>query len=176
MRLVQDVAIDLFETGGYDVTTIEAIADASGVSAATIYRHFGNKESIVLWDEQDRTIDAELGARLGRQPPLEAFRDAAIAAYGGRTDSDELRRRLKLVYTHPTILGVAAQDEARHRAELADAIAQVDGRSRRTINDGVIAAIALAALDVAFTHWQSANPEQRLVDLIAEAFAAVTGP
>ena len=48
MRMVQETAVELFERVGYESTTIETVASASGVSAATIYRHFGNKETIVL--------------------------------------------------------------------------------------------------------------------------------
>lgn len=176
MRVVQDTAVELFERGGYGPTTIEAIAEASGVSTATIYRHFGNKETIVLWDERDSVIDSELEQRLGQQPLLEAFRDAAIAAYDQRNDTDLFLRRLKLIYANPPILGVAAQNEARDRAELAAAFAAVGGRRRTTIDDEVTAAVALAALDVAFTEWQRANAKQRLARTITAAFAAASNP
>lgn len=172
MRLVQGTAIELFERDGFDTTTIDAISAASGVSTATIYRHFGNKETIVLWDEFDGTIDAELAHRLVEQPPLEAFRDAAVAAYGQRDDTDLLLRRLKLVYGHPSILGVAAQAEATNRSELATALALVGGRKRPDIADDVTAAIALTALDVAFTRWQAADGEQPIANVIGETFAA----
>lgn len=172
MRIVQDTAVALFERNGYDATTIETIAESSGVSTATIYRHFGNKETIVLWDERETVIDGELERRLGRQPPLEAFRDAAIAAFDQRDDLDLLRRRLKLVYDHPAILGVAAQIEARNRSELAAAFAATRGRRRASINDEVTAAVALTALDVAFTRWQRNNSTRRLARTITDAFAA----
>ena len=176
MRLVQGTAIDLFERNGYDDTTIGAISAASGVSTATIYRHFGNKETIVLWDEFDGTIDAELAHRLVEQPPLEAFRDAAVAAYGQRDDTDLLLRRLKLVYGHPSILGVAAQNEATNRSELATALALIDGRDAPGIADDVTAAIALATLDVAFTRWQDAHGDQPIAKVINESFAAASKP
>ena len=172
MRLVQDTAVELFERDGYESTTIEAIAAASGVSTATIYRHFRNKETIVLWDERDNTINDELEVRLGRQPPLEAFRDAAIVAYDGRNDRDRFLRRLRLVYANPSILGVAAQNEARHRSELAAGLAAADGRRRPTMEDDVTAAIALATLDVAFTRWQGAHGRQGLGRIITDAFSA----
>lgn len=172
MRLVQDTAVELFERYGYESTTIEAIAEASGVSTATIYRHFGNKETIVLWDERDNVITTELEQRLGLQPPLEAFRDAAIAAYDERDDRDRFLRRLRLAYANPSILGVAAQNEARNRSELAAGLAAADGRRRPTIDDDVTAAIALAALDVAFTRWQRTDVQHGLGRMISEAFSA----
>lgn len=174
MHLIQDIAVELFERDGYESTTIEMIAAASGASTATIYRHFGNKETIVLWDERDHVIDEEIARRLGRQPPLEAFRDAAIAAYDNRDDHDRFLRRLKVVYANPSILGVAARNEARSRSELAASLAAAEGRYQPTIDDDVIAAIALATLDVAFAHWQRTDAQQGLGHTIADAYSAVT--
>lgn len=174
MRLVQDTAVEMFERDGFESTTIEAIAAASGVSTATIYRHFGNKETIVLWDERDTVINNELRERLGRQSPLDAFRDAAIVAYEGRDDSGRFLRRLRLVYANPSILGVAAQNDARDRSELAAGLAAADGRRQPTIEDDVTAAIALAALDVAFTRWQRVDAGEGLGDTITAAFTAAT--
>lgn len=176
MRVVQDAAVELFERDGYAATTIEAIAEASGVSTATIYRHFGNKETIVLWDERDSVVDTELEQRLGQQPLLEAFRDAAITAYDQRDDRELFLRRLKLIYANPPILGVAAQNEAIDRAELAAACAAADGRRRLTVDDEVSAAVALATLDVAFTHWQRTDAKQRLARAINDAFTAASNP
>lgn len=173
MRTVQEASIALFERAGFDATTIDAIAESSGVSTATIYRHFGNKETIVLWDERDHVIDTQLEERLGTQPPLEAFRDAAIAAFDQRDDLELFLRRLKLVYSQPAILGVAAQVEAKDRVELAAAFAAADGRRRAVIADEVMAGVALTALDVAFTHWQRSNAKQSLAHAISTAFEAV---
>ena len=174
MRLVQEAAVELFERDGYGTTTIEAIAEASGVSTATIYRHFGNKETIVLWDERDGVITGELEQRLGHQSDLEAFRDAAIVAFDQREDRDLFLRRLKLIYANPPILGVAAQNEARDRVELAAAFAAANGRRSSTVNDEVSAAVALVALDVAFTRWQRTNAKHGLAHTITAAFAAAT--
>ena len=53
MRLVQEVALDLFDAHGYVDVTVERIAAASDISPSSVYRYFGTKEHIVLWDEND---------------------------------------------------------------------------------------------------------------------------
>lgn len=44
---VVTAAHDLFVARGYTATTVEAVADASGVPQATVYRHFGGKRGIL---------------------------------------------------------------------------------------------------------------------------------
>src|SRR5688572_21914373 len=80
MRRVQEAALDLFERRGFDEVRIEEIAAASEVSSATIYRHFGTKERIVLWDEYDPMLEAAIAERLPGAAPLPAVREALVAS------------------------------------------------------------------------------------------------
>ena len=41
-------ALDLFATRGIDATSMDSIAQASGVSKATIYNHWANKEALLM--------------------------------------------------------------------------------------------------------------------------------
>jgi AcrR family transcriptional regulator len=47
-RKVLEAAILLFSEHGIDATSIDAIAEASGVSKATIYKHWQGKDSLLL--------------------------------------------------------------------------------------------------------------------------------
>src|SRR5262245_7986709 len=49
---IADAAVALFVDHGYVETTMEAVAEAAGVSRRTAYRHFPNKEDLVF--EQPR--------------------------------------------------------------------------------------------------------------------------
>ena len=62
-KQVLDAALTLFAERGIDATSMDAIADASGVSKATIYKHWPDKDALCL----------EVLSRLhGRdQPPIE---------------------------------------------------------------------------------------------------------
>ncbi|MCP5024991.1 MAG: TetR family transcriptional regulator [Actinomycetia bacterium] len=174
MRLVQVTAVDMFEAEGFDATTIEAIANACGVSPSTIYRHFSTKENIVLWDERDLIIDAELGERLGRQPAIQAFRDTVVVGLAERDDRELFLRRLGLIYSEPSIWAAAAHRDREDRAELAIAIASVSGHKHPSLADESVAAVCLAALDVALEHWQRDEGRTPLAELINESIHAVT--
>ena len=164
----------MFESAGFDATTVDAIAVESGVSASTIYRHFGTKEKLVLWDERDPVVDAELGKRLGRQPPLQAFKDAVTVAFVERHDSGLFLRRLRLIFAEPTIWAAAAQQDQSDRAELASAFAATDRRRKVSLADEVAAAVCLTALDVALDRWQGGKNKAHLGDLIDQALTAAT--
>lgn len=45
---VLKAALCLFAENGFDVTSMDAIAESSGVSKATIYKHWANKEALFL--------------------------------------------------------------------------------------------------------------------------------
>ncbi|MCP3854195.1 MAG: helix-turn-helix transcriptional regulator [Actinomycetia bacterium] len=175
MQLVQATAVAMFEIDGFEHTTIDAIAEACGISASTIYRHFGTKERIVLWDERDPIIDDELGRRLMKQAAVDAFRDTAIAALADREDHESFLRRLKLTYAEPAIWAAAAQQDRIDRADLAAGIATIAGHKSVTVADDCAAAVCLAALDVALDRWQQDGAAVPLGDLIIETFAAATG-
>ena len=79
---VLDAALGLFAARGVDATSMDAIAEASGVSKATIYKHWPDKEALCLEaiahlmgrDQPPQGFDsgdvrADLVALLGHQPP-----------------------------------------------------------------------------------------------------------
>lgn len=80
-RKVLDAALNLFAERGIDATSMDAIADVSGVSKATIYKHWRDKDKLCLEalgylhgvDEEPPVFDsgdlrADLIAQLNYQP------------------------------------------------------------------------------------------------------------
>jgi AcrR family transcriptional regulator len=93
-------AIDLFGERGIDATSMDAIAQASGVSKATIYNHWADKEALLMeimvflngLDREREDVDTgdivrDLATVLSRKPPGEFDRERdrmtpAFIAYG----------------------------------------------------------------------------------------------
>jgi AcrR family transcriptional regulator len=80
-KKVLDAAVQLFSERGIDATSMDSIADASGVSKATIYKHWQDKDALFLevmghlhgLDEEPPVFDsgdfrADLIAQLQYQP------------------------------------------------------------------------------------------------------------
>lgn len=99
-------AIDLFESQGFDATSVEQIADRVDVSARTFHRYFPAKEDVLFADVADRhqAFGAILRARPADEPLLTSLREAAIehAANMARRPEHE-ERRLRIIEGNPTL-------------------------------------------------------------------------
>ena len=84
MYRIQSVALDLFEARGFEDVTVEEIAEASEVSPSSVYRYFGTKEQIVLWDEYDPDMAEILVAALDSDAvPIEGLRRVLTGMVAG---------------------------------------------------------------------------------------------
>src|SRR3954462_7134559 len=89
-REIENAAIRVFASKGYDRTTVVDIASEAGISRRTFFRYFGSKEH-VLRAHQDR-LRRRVVRALERRPPEEpaacalcqAFLDTADVTPDGR--------------------------------------------------------------------------------------------
>ncbi|ONI92150.1 TetR family transcriptional regulator [Saccharothrix sp. ALI-22-I] len=174
-RAIQDHALRLFLSKGYDETTVEEIAAAAGVSHMTFFRYFPTKEAVVEDDDYDPLIAELVRNRPAGESPLTALHaalhtglDAVLA-----TDRDAVYTRTRLVVTTPALRARQWRNTATTQSLLAQALADreqrpVDLRLR------VIAAAATAALITALTAWVDGDGTEDLRTLVDEAFAALS--
>lgn len=173
MKRVQTIAVERFTVDGFDAVTVEQIAAAAEVSAMSVYRWFGTKEGLVIWDEFDPPILAGVGERLADRPPLDAVRDALVALLDDVYDRErELAlARTRLIVQEPAL---RAASNANGRL-LRDALAAVliDHTDLDAAASTAIAATAVALLEVAVERWQHDDGRRRLAAAIADTFAAL---
>jgi AcrR family transcriptional regulator len=169
MRRIQDVAIEQFERHGFDEVTIEQVAAASDVSPSSIYRYFGTKEQLVVWDPHDAAAAHLVGQQLPDLLPTEAIRTIVVGTLGEafRTDEDRIRRRLQLAFAHPSI--EAALDL--QATQLTPAIAALLGhhldRAPDDLDVQVLAYAFVGGLMGALRHWHASGyttPVEALID------------
>jgi AcrR family transcriptional regulator len=97
---VLDAAVVLFGSRGYEATSLDQVADASGVRKQTVLYHFGDKEGL-LGAVIDRSA-AELAAALERglsRPGLEGW---------ARVES-VVRATFRLAAQRPALLGLVRE-------------------------------------------------------------------
>jgi AcrR family transcriptional regulator len=177
---LHNAAQELVFERGLDAVTVEAIADAAGVSRRTFSNYFANKECALLHGDQlryDRLL-SELRARPADEPPWTALRRSAVGYYEsiGQVDP-ELVAQLKMIRKHPSLLvqQVVAhvQLERRLGAELAERSADAEAERFRS---RLLAGTFLAALRSASQRWLELQGAVPLIDVVLEALDAVAAP
>ena len=73
-------AVELFETHGYDATTVDQIATAAGVAPRTYFHHFATKEDILFDGYAERLDEAARRFRASRSTTLWGALSEASAA------------------------------------------------------------------------------------------------
>lgn len=99
-------AVELFERDGYDETSMDAVAEAAGVSRRSLFRLFPTKSSL-LWDgfgQYLEALSALVDATPDDEPAFAAVERCLISALP--TDAASLhavRVRLRIVDSHPDL-------------------------------------------------------------------------
>lgn len=171
MRRLQEVALDLFEDRGFGSVTIEEIAAAADLGPATVYRNFGTKERIVLWDDYDPALFAQIADRLPG-PPLAAMLEGVIAALAPIYKRDHVRllRRTRLALSIPSVVAASAADMMALRTGLSRLLVE-QGGIKSALDADVLAATFAATLEVALAHWVAGKGATPLATVLRRAFA-----
>lgn len=170
MRRVQALALDLFEARGFAGVTIEEIALSAGLSAPTVYRHFGTKEQLVLWDEYDPMILASLAEATEPQTllaKLEAAFACTLEAVSAK-DAERVLRRTRLVQAEPALRQANLAALARTRDALAAAFV-AQGACSSEFEAEVVAGAVVSALDIGVSRWARARKGASLSTFVGDA-------
>jgi AcrR family transcriptional regulator len=158
MRRVQARALDLFERRGFEEVTIEEIAAGSDVSPPTVYRHFGTKEGLVLWDEYDPMLFAAVADRLSSATVIESVRGGLVQALDRiyAKDSARILRRARLLAQYPALAAANVGQLLALRRGMASLFLEA-AACRDALDADVTAAAIVATLEVAVDHWVAAG-------------------
>src|SRR5258708_40321796 len=101
-RAIQTAALRLFETQGYEHTTVEQIAEAAETSTTTFYRYFPTKEDVVLDNDASPLFETTAAVRPAGEP-LTATVRAAMGAGVAAAEGDRALTlpRMRLVAARP---------------------------------------------------------------------------
>jgi AcrR family transcriptional regulator len=170
MRRIQDAALDLFETRGLDRATIEEIASVAGSSAPSVYRYFGTKEHIVLWDEYEPALVDAFAARARRGSLLAALEAAILDELDDIYARDRKRvlRRIRLIEKHPPLAMANGAVLMALRRELAAVCTR--GRHCDGLAADVLAGAVVAALEAAVSRWSDGGGKSPLTGYVRRAF------
>lgn len=175
MRRIQDVALDLFESESYGAVTIERVAAAAEVSPSSVYRYFGTKEQIVLWDEYDPVWIGELLDEISAQPPMTALRRAAEVLIIGPLTTDEayVQRRTRLIMEEPSIEAASALALYEAAELIGKTLSEALGREHGDLEVQLLSHAFVGAITGAIHHWYESGFATPLGVLLQQALDAL---
>jgi AcrR family transcriptional regulator len=122
-RALVDAAAELFDSKGYDETTVAEIAAAAEVSTRTFFSYFASKEEILFPDSESRVQAslAAIAARGSADRPADVLLRALEHIF--ETDTDMVGRmaeiRTRLMLTVPAVRGRGLQIQLAAQQEIA---------------------------------------------------------
>ena len=158
---IQEAALRLFRTQGYEQTTIEQIAEAAEVSPSTFFRYFPTKEDIVLHDALDPLFFASFAEQPPELSPIQALRASLRVVAEGLTPQqlETEQERQELIMTVPGLRARMLDGFASTMHGMAVQLAERVGRSPDDLEvRAVIGAVLGAGIAVWFTSPGSPRP------------------
>lgn len=177
MRRVQTVALELFERDGFDEVTIERIAVEAEVSPSSVYRYFGTKEQLVIWDEYDPAALAAIAEELESAPPMEAVARVvrAIVTEAFEADEERIRRRLRIAYATPAVEAASALQAYEMAGLIAGVLAHKLGRDPDDLEVQVTAHTLVGGILGALRHWYATDFTTPIREVIDVPIAVLEG-
>lgn len=173
MRRIQQVALELFDEHGYRSVTIERIAEDAEVSQSSVYRYFGTKEQLVLWNEHSDRILEIIASQIEDHPPVEAVRRAAdnivSELFGG--DQQAIRRRMRYAMEEPDVRAALAVRMQEITQLLAGMLARGSASHTDDLQHQVAASTIVGAVIGAVHHWYASGYASSFDELLKRALA-----
>jgi mycofactocin system transcriptional regulator len=172
---IQAVALDLFTSHGFDETTTDDIAEATGIGRRTLFRYFPSKFDIP-WGQFDDSLGG-LRQRLASMPQtLPAWeavqRSVVLFNTFDQSVVSQHRMRMGLLLHTPSLQAHSVLMYARWRSVIADFVAIRMGGSSTDLLPRTAGHVSLALAISAYEQWLSSDATP-LEDLLSEAMAAL---
>lgn len=179
-RQVRREALQLFVAHGFDATTIDDVAAASGISARSFFRYFATKEDVLIGESiafGQHVRDAFV-ARPSDEPVWTSLRACLQPMVVGMTA--DLQYGLNLMRVVVSAPSLRAHHVEKHLAWeqllIPKVIERLDGPpGTRALRAQTLTHAALACLDVALAVWADGDGDPTLETLLDEVFAEI-GP
>jgi AcrR family transcriptional regulator len=171
-RQIEDAAMHLFATYGFDSVSVADIARAVGISDRTVFRYFPSKEEVLraLPRRILDTIHDELARQGPDVPTMTALRRALDAADALIGDRKSLLRWGRVCASRPWPLGSEAIAGEAYRDFLATRLGAGEEDALRV---SVIASALAAAQSRAFEEWLRRGARGDLTAMSDEALRAL---
>lgn len=172
LQRIAKTAIKLFIANGYEATTLDAIAEASGISRRTFFYYFKSKEEIVLaWqDGLAEEIRAAVLAEPKQSSPLDMARSVLLKLMS-RYNSDQAITIHRLMRSTEQLRASKQAKFVQQEQVLFEALCEHWTQPKRRDALRVVAMASIGALRLAIDTWAEEGGQQPVAKYLKEAFA-----
>ncbi|WP_072395416.1 TetR/AcrR family transcriptional regulator [Hyphomicrobium sp. CS1GBMeth3] len=174
LQRIADTGLRLFVANGFEATTLDAIAEAAGISRRTIFYYFKSKEEILLtWQRGvPEIIRTAVLQESTDQPPLDAVCNAFLklaAAYS----SEHMIVVDRLMRSTEQLVAAKHAKYVLQEQALFEALCQMWPQAKRRNGLRIVAMASIGAMRLAIEAWVEAGGKQPIEKYLREAFAAL---
>lgn len=175
-RALHEATMRLAVEQGFDEVTVEAIADAAGVSRRTFSNYFCGKEEALLYGGEQRM--RSLLEKFQARPPEESSWTALRASFDAVHDQfgpldPRWAAQVRLARNHPSVLARQLAHYAEFERTLADLIAARDELPPGGLRPRVMAGAFITALRVASLTWIEEPHSRSMPDIVDETLTEI---
>ena len=168
LKRIAETGLKLFIAHGYEGTTLEAIAEAAGISRRTFFYYFKSKEEVLLAWQGSGFLDALRPAMLEespRQAPLDAVRHCLlklISRYETKESIvvDRLLRSTEALRARKQAIFIEMEEA------LFAAMRELWPQPQRRSTLRMVAMVSMGAMRLAVEDWRQAGGKRSLADYL----------
>lgn len=169
------IALDLFDTRGFDEVSVDDVAHAAGIARRTLFRYYASKNAIP-WGDFDAHLDHMRALLAGVDPDVAvgpALRSVLLAFNHFDDDEEERhRQRMRVILQTAALQAYSMTMYAGWRAVVAEFVGSRLGLAATDLVPQTTAWTMLGVALAAYEHWL-ADGSVPLQHALGEAFDAV---
>lgn len=169
---IAETGLRLFIANGYEHTTLEAIAEAAGISRRTFFYYFKSKEEILLaWQSHfTQLIRAAVIAEPSDQSPIDAVKNALLKLTANY-DSDESIALDRVIRSSEALMSASHAKYIAQEQAIFEALCVKWPQAKRRKSLRYVAMIAVGAFRLAIDAWSNDKGKRSPAAYLRESFA-----
>ncbi|WP_218151528.1 TetR family transcriptional regulator [Novosphingobium sp. CF614] len=174
--MIEEAALDLFASQGYEATTVEQIAAQVEISTTTFFRYFPSKADVVLCQQDGHLPELRrvILSRPASESGLAAVRHAMLQVWVPNVDPEHTLRAGLAVANSATLRGLYNDLNRTWLDGIAEALAERKGLSSPDEEVMITARVALGVFNEAIRAWGNGECGETVDTMVERGFAALT--
>jgi AcrR family transcriptional regulator len=172
---IAETGLKLFIKNGYEATTLDAIAEAAGISRRTFFYYFKSKDDVLMAGQGSGFVEAMRAAMLEESPdqaPLDVVRKCFLKL-ASRYETKESIVVDQLLRSNEVLRARKEADFVEKEKLLVAAMSELWPAPAKAKQDALrlVAMMAMGTLRLAIDNWRQENAKRSLTHYLDKSFA-----